>query len=244
MAKPKVVDKQRLCWIIAVGCVFVVLFVSSSFSFTITKPDFFKNYRRCNCDESSLYTKGAGKAMDTNRYRVEEKSSDKDEDALVRGFDEVVFDWDNVKPAGRSALGDNIFKGVGGDLREFYVAADGNFVCMKLVVEGNLSTELSYEFYIHSGGHLYQLRIIPFSRIYLWEHVNGQVEPYKNDKGLKVETRNNYVEVSFPKRMFQIRESIIVHPEIFNFKLFERTRNITISHDSEQFTHNFEVVLT
>lgn len=244
MAKAGMVNNQKLYSIITVVCVFVVIFVSLSFSLSINKPDLFKNYHRCNCGKLSVHTRWMGKAVDTNGYRVQEKSSDKDEDALVRGVGEVIFDWDNVEPAGRSFLGDNIFKEAGGDLKEFYVAADKNFVYLKLTVEGNLSTDLAYEFYIHSESHLYQLRIIPFSRVYLWEHANGQVIPYKNDKGLKVETRSNYIEVSFPKRMFQIKRSVSIHPEIFNFVLFEHTHNVTVSHDSGQFPHDFEIVLT
>jgi hypothetical protein len=163
-----------------------------------------------------------------------------DAKALINAFSKIDYTW-RVRPLASSAKGDNIFVDAGSDLKDFYMTQDKNTVYIKLDVFDTLNDELAYEFYLNSRDVAYQIRIIPYWRIYLWKRSDGKVEPYKTD-GLRVENSNNYIELSLSKKAFMFQNFLKVRPAVFNIKLYNQTggRNTVVT-DFVQFSKEFEI---
>lgn len=163
-----------------------------------------------------------------------------DAKALVNAFSKIDYTW-RIKPLGSSAKGDNIFVDAGSDLKDFYMTQDKNTVYIKLDVFDTLNDELVYEFYLNSRNVEYQIRIIPYWRIYLWKRSGGKVEPYKTD-GLRVENRDNYIALSLSKKAFMFEDFLKVRPAVFNIKLYNQTggKNTVVT-DFGQFPAEFQI---
>lgn len=165
-----------------------------------------------------------------------------DADARINSLGEIDFDWSGFEPVGTSPKGDNKFSYTGLDLKEFYLVEEDDYVYLKLVSYDTLNNESSYDFYLFYSDQTFQLRVVPFSMVYLWEQINGSVKPFGNTKKLRIEIDMDYIEVKFYKDLFSSQDNLSVSIDLMSYREYHKSNNITSSRDSDQFDDKFNII--